>query len=540
MQNTIGALSRSVSDAAKQAAQQVARARVDRQDTPFPAAPDTLPGRESAAASGIGRLGIPETMADVETGGGTFGWLRTPTAAATPGASEATISTLPNGRILLDTGGGDDRVEITQDPTSGEVTVDVNGEQHTFTREEANILVVSSGDGDDFVNTDDGVTSNLSFDGGEGDDFIIGGAGHDRMEGGAGDDLLFGGEGRDYIHGASGEDFVRGEEGNDVLYGGNATDDMFGGAGDDYMDAGKGDDAVYGGTGDDVLSGGLGDDMLEGGDGGTVGSQSGSDVFYAGRGTDRVIGGSGDTAYVEAGDAIERGHLESGDLRAEEVTIDPAAGSSIVIDPSLPADARERIAADLETLRSSPTGRQMLEAIDQNARDTGNTVTITAWSDDNGTAAPDNMNDATLDPATGRPGPGSDVTISYNPQLNSMNFPLDATGNRHNAPVNDSADFRDVPPVVVLYHEMAHAYDEQLGRLDPGVYRGTQDAQGYDDTGMRNWERIAVGLPIDHDGDPATPQQVDPTHPEALTENALRGEMGIVDRTSYDVIRQGE
>lgn len=228
MQNAIGALSRSVSDAAKQAAQQVARARVDRQDTPFPAAPDTLPGRESAAASGIGRLGIPETMADVETGGGTFGWLRTPTAAATPGASEATISTLPNGRILLDTGGGDDRVEITQDATSGEVTVDVNGEQHTFTREEANILAVSSGDGDDFVDTEDGVTSNLSFDGGEGDDFIIGGAGHDRMEGGAGEDLLFGGEGRDYIHGASGEDFVRGEEGNDVLYGGNATDDMFG------------------------------------------------------------------------------------------------------------------------------------------------------------------------------------------------------------------------------------------------------------------------------------------------------------------------
>src|SRR5690606_27482672 len=131
---------------------------------------------------------------------------------AQPQASEATISTLPNGRILLDTGDGDDRVEVTQDQSTGELTVDVNGEQFTFTREEGNILVIATGDGDDFVKTHDDVTANLSYDLGDGDDFLVGGAGHERIEAGAGDDTIFGGAGRDYIHGASGDDRIFAEE----------------------------------------------------------------------------------------------------------------------------------------------------------------------------------------------------------------------------------------------------------------------------------------------------------------------------------------
>jgi hypothetical protein len=46
-------------------------------------------------------------------------------------------------------------------------------------------------------------------------------------------------------------------------------------------------------------------------------------------------------------------------------------------------------------------------------------------------------------------------------------------------------------------------------------------------------ERQAVGLPVDHDGDPSTPEQVDPDHPITYTENGLRREMGLPDRTTY-------
>ena len=40
-------------------------------------------------------------------------------------------------------------------------------------------------------------------------------------------------------------------------------------------------------------------------------------------------------------------------------------------------------------------------------------------------------------------------------------------------------------------------------------------------------ERVAVGLPIDDDGDPTTPERLDPRHPYPLTENALRDELGV-------------
>lgn len=48
-----------------------------------------------------------------------------------------------------------------------------------------------------------------------------------------------------------------------------------------------------------------------------------------------------------------------------------------------------------------------------------------------------------------------------------------------------------------------------------------------------NDERAAVGLPIDHDANPATPRQIDPNHPYELTENALRDELGLPRRRRY-------
>jgi hypothetical protein len=46
-------------------------------------------------------------------------------------------------------------------------------------------------------------------------------------------------------------------------------------------------------------------------------------------------------------------------------------------------------------------------------------------------------------------------------------------------------------------------------------------------------ERQAVGLPVDHDGDPNTPPIVDPDHPIEYTENGLRRELGLPDRATY-------
>ena len=87
-------------------------------------------------------------------------------------------------------------------------------------------------------------------------------------------------------------------------------------------------------------------------------------------------------------------------------------------------------------------------------------------------------------------------------------------------------------PVVVLYHEMSHAYNGVTGTFQPGTYRGT----GPDNGEVPNAERQAVGLETsapayDFDGDPTTPKTT--ANPDHLTENGIRGELGLPDRPSY-------
>ena len=103
------------------------------------------------------------------------------------------------------------------------------------------------------------------------------------------------------------------------------------------------------------------------------------------------------------------------------------------------------------------------------------------------------------------------MIISYNPSFHMAEFPA---------------------PVVVLYHEMSHAYNGVTGTFQPGTYRGT----GPDSGNVPNAERQAVGLetsaaPFDFDGDPSTPAT---THnPIGLTENGIRRELGLPDRPNY-------
>jgi hypothetical protein len=78
----------------------------------------------------------------------------------------------------------------------------------------------------------------------------------------------------------------------------------------------------------------------------------------------------------------------------------------------------------------------------------------------------------------------------------------------------------DGPPITVLYHELAHVYDFAHETAAQGYHDGP------DNPGADNSERVAVGLPIDDDGDESTPDRIDPDHPYDYTENALRDEMG--------------
>jgi Ca2+-binding RTX toxin-like protein len=513
--------------------------------------------------------GVASTWSQVADGG-TDGWQLPPEAA---GPAWIRVGD----RVVINTGPGDDTVEVSVDPATGAQIVTINGTPLQFPA--GDHITVRAGAGNDTVTVTPGTRVGLTLMGGEGDDTLRGGQGNDRIlgldgrdrveagagndrvtagasrdhlpgedrrqpvvehvDGGDGDDALWGGSGNDNLlagaghdraYGGAGRDTVDGGTGDDAVYGGGDTDNVYGrdgsdvadggdgrdyvdgGGGDDRLAGGLGDDTVYGlsgndrvaggagkdyldgGRGDDVVDGGAGDDMVSGGrDNDTLTGGGGDDRVYAGAGRDTVDAGDGaDTVYGQTEDAV------AGAEKVVTVEITDV-GSYIKIEGS--PEFVDRVESDLDMLRSSPTGQQMLGNLEKAHEDSkhwfygGDGLTIRETRDENGYA----NNNPTW---TGKQHP----SITYNPSFDTLH---------------------DGPPVVVLYHEMAHVYDYVNGTMADGTYNEP------DNPDTPNLERAAAGLPIDHDGDPSTPHRIDPDHPLEYTENGLRGELGAPHRPRY-------
>lgn len=429
-----------------------------------------------------------------------------------------------DGMVLVDTGDGDDDIRVRHDPARGTVTLFVNGQAIVLTTAEAARLVIRTNGGDDTIRVDPGITLELTF---------LAGAGSDTVRSNDGDDVVLAGDGRDVVDAGAGNDLVFGDGGSDILHAGEGEDIVDGGAGDDYIDGYRGDDRLYGGDGDDVVSGGAGRDLIDG--------DGGDDVVYAGAGHDVVIDDQGaNTVYAEVDDQVE---VDAG-AGSTVVTVEMATIPANVVVEGDPAFVA-RVQADLETLASSPTGQAMLRALGEQAgTPRGGTLRIQETPD------PGGWFDSSV------------RVILYNPSF---------------APPNWGPT---LPPVIVLQHEMVHAYNTMSGTHMTNVgasqiYVGP-DAEGTtgrrldvdgdglltraevdrdhdgdvdrddldlndngstdDDGWLRNSERQAVGLPVDHDADPGTPDVPASTlvdHPAELTENALRAEMGLPPREHY-------
>lgn len=392
-------------------------------------------------------------------------------------------------QTFINTGAGADNVTITIDPDTGDQIVTVNGK--TYRVPIGQEIVIRTGGDNDIIEVPQGTRVNVTILGGDGDDRVQGGDGHDRILGGDGNDevqagsrndTVLGGAGRDYVDGQTGDDLLGGGSGDDTVYGLDGSDRVLGGTGKDYLEGGEGDDRVLGGAGDDLLSGGRDDDTLVGG--------AGDDVAYAGHGSDTTYGGTGkDTSNEEADDT-------AGDDVERTVTVQITDAARFIKIEGSP-DFVARVEADLDLLRSSPAGQRMLAELEAQHEDSGvlgmfkDGITIREHpAGDNNTASPDG-------------------TIEYSPRR------------------DQSVDER--PPIVGLYHEMAHIYDFMSDNYDDDEYHGTDTA----DDGIEQGERTAVGLPVDHDHDAGTPEQRDPDHPWELTENALRDELGWDRREAY-------
>lgn len=419
-----------------------------------------------------------------------------------------------DGQTLVLTGDdGPTKVVISDSPVPGMVRISSGG--RTVDVPAGQPLSVNTGDSDDVVTISGTAAGPTQLVTGDGDDEVrsvspvplgvLAGSGDDNVRSGSGRDRVSGGTGRDYLQGNGGGDALYGGAGNDTAYGLDGDDTVGGGTGEDYLEGGTGADYLAAGDGGGVLSGGRGDDRLQGG--------AGDDVAYAGSGRDAISGGGGtDTAYTQREDTV--GDTEN----RTDVPLEGSPGSYIDVEGS--PEFESRVQADLEMLRSSPTGRDMLD--DLQAAHEDSKAPAADW------------------PVLGEVAYQGDpltITESRNPDNSFASYDSNIIydGETHSVQYSQSVDNIDgAPPSAVLYHELGHVWDYAHDTTVEGTYEGPgpDGPTDYDD-GVNNSERQAVGLPLDHDDDPNTPEAVDPDHPLRYTENGLRREFGWDPRTSY-------
>ena len=445
---------------------------------------------------------------------------------------------------VLRAGDSDNAIQLSRD-SKGNLVVDVDGEQVSFTAAEARKLIIDGGDGADRIIADDNVKTDLHIVGGKGNDtietakgqdFIIDNYGANNISAGDGDDHIIanqldgaseartvetkdernifqrffdglfgrggsntvtidgnnidGGAGDDYIEGGMGSDAINGGKGNDVIYGLDGNDSITGGDGRDYIDGGKGDDTISAGEGNDMVFGGRGADTLSGDDG--------DDVIVGGRGKDTISAGDGsDNVTTDGNDVI------SGAENTE--TVKPMSiPDNISIDTN-DEGYRARVQSDLDALAATSTGQQMLNGL---ADMDGHKVKIA--STDGGNYCSYYTNGVLKDDGTANV--GSDSTVAYN--RSRIKIGTAAWGER--------------PPIVGMYHEMAHSYDVGKGVLDSRMYNydGSLAAGTAEDPGeVKGAELQAVG--IDTGAADLT------LNPEGISENSLRDFLGLDTRPKY-------
>lgn len=414
-------------------------------------------------------------------------------------------------KVVINTGAGNDTVKVSE-RKDGTLDVDVNGQKYHVTLAPGQELGVRTGDGNDVIQAAANVKVNMDVYGGAGDDTITTGKGSDRIDGGLGNDNIKSGAGRDDVFGNAGDDVIDAGSGHDVVYGGDGNDTLRGGKGRDTLEGGAGNDILEGGTGNDVLSGGLGDDTLRG--------DKGNDVIYTGAGKDKVDNQSGkDVVYGQTADDTVTA-AKGANNTVTNVDMTTALGSSITLQGS--PEFQQRVAADIELLRASPNGRQMLTQLDAAALN-GNTVTISELPNIRNGGAGTSGADTFLKQVTGPggatttvAGAGGDATVYFNPSNHDDRFPNSAG---------------------VLFHELSHAYNMVTGTRQPGQY--TPATPGID-TGTNNREMQAVGLNntgLSFNFPGGTGAST--ANPTALTENGFRAEMGLPARPSYNFAATG-
>jgi uncharacterized Zn-binding protein involved in type VI secretion len=151
---------------------------------------------------------------------------------------------------------------------------------------------------------------------------------------------------------------------------------------------------------------------------------------------------------------------------------------------------KEKVYKNLDTLSQSPTGLKLLESLDKS----DNTTTIKATEPGKGnTETAENFNDGLYDTANGKPGPGTNTTVSFDPDRKKIN----------------GEDWMTRDPAIGLGHELIHAHHDVNGTTATPDDVDYVDADG-NNASAPGYELQTVGL--------------GPYKDNELTENKIRQE----------------
>lgn len=424
--------------------------------------------------------------------------------------------------LFIKTGNGADKVDLKRSADGG-LSVEINGKCYDVPISSdgglGKKLVMETQEGADTVVVADNVKLETIVDLGNGNNFFRAGSGRSRVFSGTGNDDIQLGSGVGYVEDHGGNNKFKGGSGYSVMYGiGKESNDFQAGDGGSYM-LGAGDrNRFRGGNGHNTMVALRGESAMEGG--------SGPNVFYTGKSQATVTSKSDlDITYGKKEDHITRTEKST----YVEVKPSDAGRKGFVIDGT--PQFKARVEADLEMLRGSPVGQQMLEEMDKAA------APVTIIEGHQGSFYEYRRRELEFESPESRE--RQDAAHGF------------VTDNQPGTPAENSVLIYDRsfiqedykrPPINTLYHEMAHAYNGASGTFIPGkTYVGPDpsdpDRPHYED----NLERQAVGLPTDgkpydFDGDPKTPPTS--TNPSPVNENALHKEMGRPLRTRYHDVDQ--
>ncbi|UII74319.1 M91 family zinc metallopeptidase [Pseudomonas sp. HN11] len=419
--------------------------------------------------------------------------------------------------LFIKTGDGADKVDVRRSADGG-VSVNINGKTYDIPISSdggpGKKILIQTQEGADTVVVAHNVKLQTRVDLGNGNNTFCAGSGSTQVLSGTGDDNIQLGSGVGYVEDHGGNNQFKAGSGYSVMYGlGQGNNDFQAGDGGSYM-LGAGDrNRFRGGSGHNTMVALRGESVLEGG--------SGQNVFYTGKSQATVTSKNDvDITYGKKEDHITRTEKS----KYVEVKPSDAGRKGFVIEGT--PQFKARVEAELEMLRGSPVGQQMLEQMDKAA------APVTIVEGDKGDFYQYRRPELAFESPESRD--RQDAAHGYltnkKPGLPAENSVL--TYDR----AFTQEDYKR-PPINSLFHEMAHAYNGANGTSIPGeTYVGPHpsdpDRPHYED----NSERQAVGLPTDgepydFDGDPTTPPTS--TNPSPFNENALYKEMGKPLRTRY-------